>query len=222
MGPTTSVVKDVRTTSLEASAVGVASDIGIDGRDVAGVLAFLEPLAVHDMSTYEHSLRVGVLAAKVALAASGLGDKLSQPGLALTGGLMHDIGKLSVPATVLSAYRLGPLEWAFVHRHPVAGYERLFHAGYYEEAIVAGLHHSFQEHPYGLSPNDIADASLVRTAKMVAFCDFFDAVMTRRDARHSLAGRSDPVGLLSQAYPGRSDWAATVLREMSLVVERGA
>lgn len=209
----------MRVTLLESAAVNVARDLGIDGRRTAEILSLLAPLASHDIATYEHSLRVGVLAAKVALAAADDGDVLSRPALALTGGMLHDIGKLDVPCAVLWAYKLGPREWWLVHKHPFSGHCKLAAAGYSEEALVAGLHHSFQEHPYGLHPKTIREASVVHTARMVAFCDFFDAIVTRDDARHNSAERCNPSRLLARAYPGRGDWAKALQQEPLLALQ---
>ena len=83
------------------------------------IRALLELLADRDASTEEHTRRVALLAARVA-------EELKLPACArrslAVGGLLHDVGKLSVPLEILQ--KPGPLEddeFTEIRRHPEAG-----------------------------------------------------------------------------------------------------
>ena len=96
---------------------------GEDERSVAAgqVLALLSRLSRHDRHTRGHSERVRVFSDLVAeqLGVEGLDrDKLRW------GALLHDIGKISVPAAVLNTRgRPTPEEWSVLQGHPAAGEE---------------------------------------------------------------------------------------------------
>ena len=83
------------------------------------VRALMVRLAERDGSTEEHTRRVAVLAAQV-------GEELKLPATTrrhlAVGGLLHDIGKLSVPLEILrKPAGLTDEEYAEIKRHPEAG-----------------------------------------------------------------------------------------------------
>jgi putative two-component system response regulator len=96
--------------------------------------------------------------------------------------LMHDIGKLALPDSILQ--KAGPLnaaEWALVKRHPLVGARIL--AGSDNDIIqlaeiVALTHHEKWDgsgYPRGLKGEDIP-----LVGRIVAICDVFDALTVRR------------------------------------------
>src|SRR6266513_2949295 len=99
----------------------------------ARVRALTQLLADKDESTEEHTRRVAILAVQV-------GEELGlAPGrlraLAI-GGLLHDIGKLSVPEGILK--KPGALdddEFAVIRKHPEWGYKLLRELGGFSDAI---------------------------------------------------------------------------------------
>ena len=83
------------------------------------VRALMVRLAERDGSTEEHTRRVAILAAQV-------GEELKLPATTrrhlAVGGLLHDIGKLSVPLEILrKPSGLTDEEYAAIKRHPEAG-----------------------------------------------------------------------------------------------------
>jgi hypothetical protein len=79
----------------------------------------LAPLRDHDELTYLHSVNVSLLALSMARAFGYEGQLLHDLGMA---ALLHDLGKLSVPAELLT--RPGPLdeeEWKLMKLHPELG-----------------------------------------------------------------------------------------------------
>jgi putative nucleotidyltransferase with HDIG domain len=134
-------------------------------------------LAQKDEYTEEHTRRVALRAVQV-------GEELGLSGGRLralaTGALVHDIGKLSVPDAVLQ--KPGPLtdeEFAVVKRHPEWGEKMLVDLGFGEEVrqLVRDHHERLDGsgYPYG------ASGSLISfDARILAVCDVYDALISRR------------------------------------------
>lgn len=134
-------------------------------------------LKTHDSYTYLHS--VAVCALMVGLARQlGLDEDMVQ--LAGAGGLMHDLGKATVPLDILNKPgRLTDAEFAHMKRHSVAGGSMLKEAGAPVEVQDIALYHhekfSGGGYPVGLVGNDIP-----LLARMGAVCDVYDAVTSER------------------------------------------
>ncbi len=87
-----------------------------------------------DVSTEEHTRRVALLAARV-------GEELKLSATArrrlAVGGLLHDIGKLSVPLEILNKPgKLTDDEFAAIKRHPGDGRRLLEELGGFDEAVA--------------------------------------------------------------------------------------
>jgi diguanylate cyclase (GGDEF)-like protein len=101
--------------------------------------------------------------------------------------VLHDIGKIRVPDSVLkSSSTLTDAEWALMREHPNWGGEFLGGRPGFELAeIIARSHHERWDgngYPAGLSGDDVPEA-----ATIVAVADSFDAITSDRPYR---AGRS--------------------------------
>jgi putative nucleotidyltransferase with HDIG domain len=142
------------------------------------IRALLELLADRDASTEEHTRRVALLAARVA-------EDLKLPAslrrdLAV-GGLLHDVGKLSVPLEILQ--KPGPLddaELAEIRRHPEAGRKLLDELGGFPETVrrlVSDHHERLDGTGY---PNGLEGAELPIETRILAVCDVYDALVSDR------------------------------------------
>lgn len=145
---------------------------------------FLDELArlhAHNAAHYEHSLRVGIYA--FALARSEGKRDLHFP---LMGGCGHDIGKCGISNDILDAPAFGEEEMEAVKAHAYLGYE-YWKDTFLFTGLVAGMHHKFQETPYGIDWEDVTGwplnettrAKVEQMARFVSLCDFFDAMITR-------------------------------------------
>ena len=142
------------------------------------VRALLVQLAERDASTEEHTRRVALLAAEV-------GEELKLPAAArrdlAVGGLLHDVGKLSVPLAILR--KPGPLdddEFAEIRRHPVAGRRLLEELGGFPEAVrrlVSDHHERLDGSGY---PRGLSGADLAIETRVLAACDVYDALVSDR------------------------------------------
>jgi len=128
--------------------------------------------------TYLHS--VAVCALMVALGRQlGLeGDILKQAGVA---GLLHDIGKMSIPNEVLNKPgKLTDDEFNVVKTHPRKGWE-ILKASYDVSAIALDvcLHHHERVDGNGY-PDKLSGEALTKFARMGAVCDVYDAITSDR------------------------------------------
>jgi putative nucleotidyltransferase with HDIG domain len=143
-----------------------------------GALIGLARLKTADNYTYMHS--VAVCALMIALARQmGLDDHLTRElGLA---GLLHDVGKMAIPAEVLN--KPGSLtedEFCVVRGHPEKGHAMLLASpDVGPVALEVCLHH--HERPDGRGyPHRLSGDALGLYARMGAVCDVYDAITSNR------------------------------------------
>lgn len=110
-------------------------------------------LDLRDHETEGHSRRVTEMTLRLA-------QRMGISGAALEpirrGALLHDIGKMGIPDTILlKAGPLDPTEWAIMQRHPTMAYELLAPIPYLHEALdIPWCHHEKWDgsgYPRGLS-----------------------------------------------------------------------
>jgi HD-GYP domain-containing protein (c-di-GMP phosphodiesterase class II) len=144
------------------------------------VRALTATMELRDPSTREHSRRVAVLAVQVGMA-MGL-PPAAQRRLAIA-GLLHDIGKLQVPEAILrKPGRLTDEEFAVIRTHPQRGVDLLAHLGGFEQElpIVLGHHERVDGAGY---PKGLAGERIPLEARILAVCDVYDALVSKRPYR---------------------------------------
>jgi HD-GYP domain-containing protein (c-di-GMP phosphodiesterase class II) len=147
------------------------------------VRALLLRLAEKDAYTEGHTRRVAMLAVQVGEEMSLAPSRLRS--LAM-GGLVHDIGKLSVDDHILQ--KPGPLdddEFAVIKRHPEWGNDLIQELGVFPPAVARLVldHHERLDgtgYPRGLKANDIS-----LEVRVLAVCDVFDALRSNRVYREA-------------------------------------
>lgn len=105
--------------------------------------------------------------------------------------ILHDAGKLAVPAHVLlKPATLTPEEFQFLREHPEAGAAivRAFDPG--AAAIIRAHHERWDGRGY---PDGLAGLAIPRGARILAVVDYFDALMTPRPWHRAMtrAGAKD-------------------------------
>ena len=133
-----------------------------------------------DRYTCGHSQRVAHLSQQLAIAI-GL-DEESVSHVHVT-GLMHDVGKIGVPESVLSKPgRLSDEEFDRIKEHPEIGYGILKDIPQLKHVLPGVLHHHERwdggGYPHGLTGNDIP-----LVARLIALADSFDAMSSTRTYR---------------------------------------
>jgi hypothetical protein len=174
----------------------------------ARVRTLMLRLGEHDGSTEGHSRGVALLAVQV-------GEALNLPPATLrhlaVGGLLHDVGKLSVSGGILrKPGSLDDAEYAEVKRHPEVG-ERLLRelGGFSPEvlALVAAHHERLDGKGY---PRNLAGPELGIGPRILAVCDVYDALVSDRVYRDAWTPER-ALELLRKdtgsAFDGRCVWA---------------
>lgn len=139
-------------------------------------------LARHSPWTYEHSLRVGYIAAR--LAEEFNGNNLDHVLLQLRAATFHDIGKLKTPVSILDTGELEPWQRTILDRHPGDGFETLKDLDY-KAAQIMVAHHEFQERSYPRTSSRTVDTRLLRDQKFLALADGVDALRSKRPYKQS-------------------------------------
>jgi putative nucleotidyltransferase with HDIG domain len=148
----------------------------------AHVRALTVRLAEKDEYTEEHTRRVALRAVQVG---EELGLSPGRVRALATGGLVHDIGKLSVPDAILK--KPGPLtdeEFGVVRRHAELGDKMLRDLGFKEEVrqLVRSHHERLDGSGY---PHGIAGPAMPLDVRILAVCDVYDALISQRVYREA-------------------------------------
>ena len=160
--------------------------------------------ALADLYLFAHSLNTMKLVVHVA---GEMGVDGSEHVVLCLGALLHDIGKLAVPASLLNATRrLRKNEIDSIRAHSEIGYDSLSDTriiGWNAVLDVIRHHHERLDgsgYPFGLTAPNIS----WRT-RCVTVCDVFSALIESRPYRPAM-GRDEAVAVLAQmAEAGKID-----------------
>lgn len=136
-----------------------------------------------DPYTAGHHKRVSDLALTIAKDMGLCEDKME--GLRMAGSI-HDIGKLSVPAEILSKpTKLTDLEFSMIKEHSQSGYEMLKHVeSPWPLAQIVQQHH---ERMNGTGyPNNLQGDDIILEARIIAVADVVEAMASHRPYRPAL------------------------------------
>jgi putative nucleotidyltransferase with HDIG domain len=146
-----------------------------DGGDLSRQsLRLLAALRRHHPTSADHSIRVAtVLLAMSTCARGALGD----PALVVAAGLMHDLGKLFLPVSLLDAARgLTRAELKAMRAHPVTGAETLA-ALRFPEPVVAAARDHHERWQGGGYPSGGRGEMLPALSRAVCVADSFVAMI---------------------------------------------
>jgi HD-GYP domain-containing protein (c-di-GMP phosphodiesterase class II) len=149
----------------------------------AVVCAFSQMLDLRDLNTGMHSTRLAEWGLRVA---RSLGvPEHSLPDLE-TGALLHDIGKVAIPDSILGKPgRLTDEEFEIVKRHPEFGWTVIRNLPGLEHTSLQILHHHENFDGTGY-PAGLKGAEIPIGARIVSVIDAFDAMISTRPYRAGL------------------------------------
>src|SRR5947199_9889029 len=134
-------------------------------------------LDFRDQSTSGHSRRVAELTAG---AAGAMGIKDAALVQIEHGALLHDIGKLKIPDSILwKPAKLTEDEWTVMRQHPELGFEFMSHIEFLKDAagIVYTHHEKFNGEGY---PRKLRGEQIPFGARVFAVVDAVDAMIYKR------------------------------------------
>jgi len=135
---------------------------------------------MRDPYTAGHQRRVTELACDIA---AELGLDSERREILRVAGLLHDIGKMSVPAEILSKPSgLSSLEMALVKGHARAGYEIVRGTALPKEVADAVLHHHERMDGSGY-PDGLSGEAILLEARILAVADVVEAIASHRPYR---------------------------------------
>lgn len=146
----------------------------------ATVSAFCQAVETKDFYTRGHSERVSRGAVMIAREIGMRDERVEALRLA---GMLHDVGKLGVPTSVLQ--KNGSLtddEYAAIQLHPMRGLDIVREIGFLDEALGGIMHHheriDGKGYPMGLAGDEIPEFG-----RVLAVADAFDAMTSTRSYR---------------------------------------
>ena len=158
----------------------------IDSLDEAETILFALAQAVEQRDAY-----TGQHCQRLAAASVMLGEALGLSGSDLTalyrGGYLHDIGKISIPDSIL--FKQGELtadEWDVMHSHPVRGETicRPMKSLWPVLPIIRNHHERWDGTGY---PDGLAGEDIPLLARILQVADIYDALITERSYKPALS-----------------------------------
>lgn len=155
-------------------------------------LHFLRKVKVFHYNTYLHSIRVAMLSNKIGVRIGLNSKELDQ---LATSALLHDIGKLQIPESILNKPgKLNTEEWIEIKKHPCYALEMLQqNKSQLPKRVIQGVynHHEFFDgtgYPLGLKNKEINIY-----ARVIAIADALDAMTTKRPYRSHELSMTDAI-----------------------------
>lgn len=194
---------NAHTLRLQGVARGVATLVLSDAQAYQYLLA----VSGHDLYTATHMTNVGTWIVALAYA---MGHRdLDELVAICQAGLLHDLGKLFVPAEVLNKPgRLTREEWDLIRRHPVLGWEHVRDC----EALPTLVKDVCRQHHERLDgtgyPDRLKMEYIHPVSRMCAIIDSFDAMTSIRPFRDTAKSVSEAILELKAGTPTKYDAGA--------------
>lgn len=163
--------------------------------------AFSDVVDAKSSFTYRHSLGVTDAAGKIA---EELGLTEQRRSIVHRAALLHDIGKLRVPNSILDKPgKLDAAEWHVVQEHPRLTREILSRVGPFEElAVIAGAHH--EKLDGSGYPNRLTASDLSIESRIIAVADVYGALTEDRPYRPGMEVER-ALAIIAQDVPHKLD-----------------
>jgi PAS domain S-box-containing protein len=175
-------VKDV--SEIKATEEALSTALARQRRALEGTVQTLgRAIELRDPYTAGHQRRVAVLADAIAARLGWLGDLAASLHLASE---IHDIGKISVPAEILSKPgRLSVSEFALIRTHATVGHDLLAATDFGMPVAEIVLQHHERLDGSGY-PRALAGGDVIPQARVLAVADVVEAMISHRPYRPAL------------------------------------
>lgn len=164
--------------NIESAALPLVEEISESLARNESALISLVRLKSQDDYSYMHSVSVCALMVALARELKLSDSEIKQAGLA---GLIHDVGKVAIPLTILNKPgALSNEEFDLVKQHPVKGHEILLRSSFKDTvALDVCLHHHEKLDGSGY-PHRLSGDQISLFARMGAVADVYDAITSDR------------------------------------------
>jgi len=141
-------------------------------------LVGLARLKTADDYTFMHAMAASALMVALARALGHSTEEVREAGMA---GLLHDVGKVTIPLAVLNKPdTLNEEEWQLMRAHAERGHEMLCGTADLSEGVLDAVLHHHEKMDGSGYPHRLPAAQITRLARMTAICDVYDAVTSHR------------------------------------------
>lgn len=180
------------------------------------VISLSNVIEAKDMYTEGHTRRVADIAVLLGERAGMKEKELRNLDIA---AMIHDIGKVGTPETILNKPgRLEYEEFMIMQEHPEMGAKIIRPIGALKDCLDPVLHHHEKldgsGYPEGLKGDEIS-----LSARIVAVSDIFDALYTKRPYREALAIDEVSNILEKESSAGKID--PVIVKHLSQLIEEG-
>lgn len=147
------------------------------------IFEMINNMRQYDDSTYAHSINVALIANVLA---TWLGMKEDETFLITQCGLLHDIGKLKVPDSIIKKPgALTDIEYNIVKTHPIKGARILTKQNLHPHIINSALMHHERCDGSGY-PAGLTGEKIDTYAKIISIADVYDAMTSARVYRGAM------------------------------------
>ena len=164
----------------------VSIELESRSRALSIIYALAATVDAKDHYTYGHSKKVSDYAVALAEAMGVPHDKID---IIRAAGLLHDIGKVGIPDSILNKKgTLNDEEWRLIKTHPKLGVEILRHVIDLVNCLPVILHHHERYDGTGY-PSGLKGGNIPLEARILAAADAFDAITSPRPYREQLSSQ---------------------------------
>ncbi len=147
------------------------------------VRALARTIDAKDRYTNGHSQRVAAYSVELAVR---MGKTAKEQEEIYYAGLLHDVGKIRVPESVINKPgKLTPEEFDLIKLHPVAGYQILKDI-YEDKEIALGAKFHHERYDGKGYPSGIKGENIPEIARIIGVADAYDAMASNRSYRDAL------------------------------------
>lgn len=152
-------------------------------RNPLHLLDMMQCLRSFDDMTYTHSMNVALICS---IFASWLNLPAEEASTLITCGLLHDVGKLKIPAEVISKpEKLTDEEFDLIRSHPRMGFEMLQSKDLDNRIKLAALQHHERFNGSGY-PRQLTGPEISNFSSIVSIADVYDAMTSNRVYRKGM------------------------------------
>lgn len=144
------------------------------------VKALVSATESRDLYTAGHNFRVTMYALRIA---ESMGLEPEQLRAVAQGTIVHDVGKINIPDSVLNKPgKLDKEERVVIEQHPIKGYEMCRNLGFMKEEldIIRSHHERWDGKGY---PDGLKEEKIPILSRIVAVADVYDALTSARSYR---------------------------------------